>query len=70
MTSSCFWTILVLHWDPRSGSVARFLGLGKASLAREWGILGWLGWPAGHLLEIVHKIPDGPIYDGKTNILD
>ena len=49
MTSSCL-DQSVLHWDPRSGSVARFLGLGKASLAWEWDILGWVGWPAGHLL--------------------
>ena len=31
---------LVLHWDPRSGSVARFLGLGEASLAWEWHFSG------------------------------
>ena len=66
MTSSC----AIRGWDPRSGSVARFLGLGKASWAWEWHILGWLGWVAGHLLEIVHKIPDGPIYVGKTTFLE
>ena len=66
---------LVLHWDPRSGSVARFLGLGKASLAWEWHFLD--SWPclhwdprSGSVARIVHKIPDGPIYAGKTMIFD
>ena len=55
---------------PPKGAVARFLSLGEASFAWETDFLGWVGWLAGHLLEIVHEFPDGPIYAGKTSILD
>ena len=72
MTSSCLYLGFAL--GPPKGAVARFLGLGEASWAWEWHFLGlvWVNLGASQLgwvyLGLSIKIPDGPIYGGKTSI--
>ena len=73
MTSSCGHKPV----GPRRGPLQASMGfhkLGKLCLAWEWHFLD--SWPclhwdprSGSVARIVHKIPDGPIYAGKTKIL-
>ena len=69
MTSSCAYKPV----GPPKGAVARLLSLGEPSWAWELRFLD--SWPflhwdprSGSVARIVHKIPDGPIYAGKTRI--
>ena len=79
MTSSCFGSCLAL--GPTCGPVARFLGLGEASWAREWHFVDsptwvdeprgrpgrptWVGVPPG----IVHFCPKNGIFGVETSII-